>query len=267
MNRLLICTPCYDRPIMPWVESIDRARRELAGQVEIETLPACEHSLIADARNKLLGMFMQESTAEAMLFIDADESFTPRDVMAIVRGIDHGWPIVGAAYAKKLVNWEAIHAAVLAGATPWDLQRIGSTKHNFSVSAKPGDVVRIKRLPNLWGPYDYVEVEFCGTGFLGIARAAVQRLRVQVNKDYAVPGLDEPLAVPGLFEDYVERAGYVGEDIHFCRLARRYELPIHVFLDSQVQHWGMYAHPANARGAMEAAGYRFKVETEVQERG
>ena len=259
MNRLLICTPCLDKPVMPWVESMDRAVRELRGKVEIDTLPACGHSLIADARNKIIALFLHQSQAGAALFIDADESFTPRDVMAIVHGIEAGMPIVGAAYAKKLIDWERIHAAVLAGASPWDLAKAGSVAHNFSVSAGAGETktLRVKRIPNMAGAYDYVEADFCGTGFLGISREAVERLRVQV-KFYTVPGLDGPLEVPALFEDYAHKDGFVGEDVHFCRLARGNNVPVHVYIDSQVEHWGSYAHPANGRGALEAVGYRLE---------
>lgn len=261
MNRLLICTPCLDKPVMPWVESIARAREELREQVAIDVLPACGSSLIANARNVMVGTFQHQNAADALLFIDADESFTPRDVMAIVRGIDAGMPIVGAAYAKKLIDWERIHAAVLAGASPFDLARIGSQKHNFAVSTEAGKskTLRVKRIPNVASPYDYIETDFCGTGFLGISRAAVDRLSLQLNKFYPVMGAEGPINVPALFENYAEPAGMVGEDLHFCRLARKF-FPIHVYIDSQVEHWGSYAHPANGRGALEAAGYKLEVE-------
>jgi hypothetical protein len=261
VKRLLICTPCVDsRPIMPWVQSVDRAKQELADQVAIDMLPGCDSSLLSDTRNILVAMFRQEAMADAMLFIDADESFTPRDVMAIVRGIDAGMPIVGAAYAKKVINWQAIHAAVLAGASPFELARMGSTKHNFAVTTEAAwtRTLHVKRIPHPSGAYDYVEAEFCGTGFLGISRAAVDRLRVLLNKVYTVRGLDGPLEVPAFFEDYANEHGFVGEDVHFCRLARKF-FPIHVFIDSQIEHWGSYAHPANGRGALEAAGYKLEM--------
>ena len=259
MKKLLIATPIHDsKPLMPWVESIDRARRELQDKVEIETLPACGDSLVANARNILVGTFLRDSTADALLFIDADESFMPRDVMAIVRGLDSGMPLCGAAYAKKLIDWEAIYLGPGKDLTPFQLAQAGSRLHNFTISPET------KKLP-VWriqsdaGNYNYIEVEFCGTGFLGATRETLELLAEEVEKYHVRSNFDGILPVPALFADGVVNGRFVGEDVHFCKLAKKHGFPIHMFIDSQVSHWGLYEHPANARAALEGAGYTFEV--------
>ena len=260
MKKLLIATPIFDsKPFMPWVESIDRAKHNLRDKVEIETLPACGDSLVANARNILVGTFLRDSTADALLFIDADESFTPRDVMAVVRGLDAGMPICGAAYAKKIIDWESVYVGPERGLTPFQLAQAGSRQHNFTVSPET------KKLP-VWrirseaGHYNYIPVEFCGTGFLGATRETLELLAEEVEKYHVRSNFDGVLSVPELFQDGVIGGKFVGEDVHFCKLAIKHGFPIHVFVDSQVSHWGLYEHPANARAALEAAGYTFEVQ-------
>ena len=260
MKKLLIATPIHDsKPFIAWTESVERATRELRDVVEIEMLPGCGDSLIANARNILVGTFLYENDADAMLFVDADEGFTPRDVMAIVRGIDAGFAVVGAAYAKKLIDWELIRAQA-QDSDPGTLPRWGSKLHNFNVSpdVAKSRTLHVTRIPTPTGDYDYIDVEFCGTGFLGISRFAASALSA-VSSSYEVQGLNGGrVRAPALFADGVVGEKFVGEDVHFCKLVRKY-WSIKLFVDSRVTHWGLYEHPANARGALEAAGFEFEV--------
>jgi hypothetical protein len=78
---------------------------------EVQTVFTINESLITRARNSLVHEFLK-TDHEALLFIDADHSYDPADILKM---IDSGKDIIGAGYPMKAINWEAVRQAALLG--------------------------------------------------------------------------------------------------------------------------------------------------------
>lgn len=76
---------------------------------EVQTVFTVNESLITRARNSLVHEFLK-TDHEALLFIDADHSYDPADILKM---IESDKDIIGAAYPMKAINWEAVRQAAL----------------------------------------------------------------------------------------------------------------------------------------------------------
>lgn len=99
------------------------------------------------------------------LFIDSDLAFDPDDIFDMMKtGLD----VVGGAYPKKKIDWDACVDAVHAGVDARELPQHAAA---FVVNAQPG---KLKALVDTKGKR-YAEVEEIGTGFLMLKREAIER--------------------------------------------------------------------------------------------
>lgn len=98
---LLICTPMFGGKCeKEYLESCLRLQAELTRVgMNHDFLFTAGESLITRGRNKQTATFLNETSHEAMLFIDADIEFLPADVAAL-------WnlevPVAGGCYSRKL---------------------------------------------------------------------------------------------------------------------------------------------------------------------
>ena len=85
--------------------------------IPLQTYFLYNESLIPRARNYIVDEFMR-SECTHMIFIDADVSFDPTDVLALwsmqIMSPDK-YNIIGAAYPKKAISWEKVKEAVIQG--------------------------------------------------------------------------------------------------------------------------------------------------------
>jgi hypothetical protein len=86
-------------------------------EIPIQFYYLFNESLITRARNYCCDEFMR-SSAQHMLFIDADIGFNPQDViamMALQANEPEKYNIIGGPYPKKCISWEKIKLAVDKG--------------------------------------------------------------------------------------------------------------------------------------------------------
>ncbi|MFZ4600270.1 MAG: hypothetical protein ACOYNN_16645, partial [Terrimicrobiaceae bacterium] len=114
-------------------------------------------SLITRARNGMAYDFMQ-SDATHLMFIDADISFDPKD---IVRMIDADKDIICGLYPKKEINWKLVHDAVQKGV---DYKDLANYTGSFVVNLVGGVM---ESTGNINEP---MEIDNGGTGFMLIKR-------------------------------------------------------------------------------------------------
>ena len=105
---LYIATPVYGEEVnVSYMDSIVQLSKEFQkGGIASVRQHIMHTSLIVKARNDSLSNFMNETELDYFIFIDADISFNPLDVIKLM---NHDKPLVAATYPKKHLNWAEIH--------------------------------------------------------------------------------------------------------------------------------------------------------------
>jgi len=161
--------------------------------------------LITKARNILARKFL-ESDYTHLLFIDADMTFRPEDLMRLVEADKD---VIAAICPRKEINWPAVadFARVHPHAAPADLAQAGASYGTYELMSN--DPVMLDRP---------VEVAAIGTGIMLIRRAAFERLRAAPGHQVVTKGADEGEEI--FFDTEYADGLYVSEDIAFCRRFR-----------------------------------------------
>jgi predicted O-methyltransferase YrrM len=198
-RKVFLATTVYDSPDVSYTFSIARTREAMhkAG------LPTAYHILagnchVDDARNSVVQAFL-ESDASELVFLDADVSWQPSQLIALC-GFD--CDVVGGVYPYR---------------------REGK------------DGMPVRSLPGSGLPKDgLVEVEGLPTGFLRIKRHVIERLAEGARKF----SMGQVKDVPLLFERTLEAEGRLGGDINFCRKWRALGGKVFAAADLRLGHCG-----------------------------
>ena len=168
------------------------------------------------------------------MFIDADISWVPYDIVRMVRAKKD---VICGVYPKKEINWLEVHAAVLRGVPPEDL-------HTYTGSFVINTIGQKSATGNINEP---IEVEKAGTGFMLISREVIEDLSNKVpsytNDMYAVVNADiGQVEIANLFDTSISPVDnrYLSEDYHFCDLARANGYQIYAAPWAQLKHTGTY---------------------------
>jgi cellulose synthase/poly-beta-1,6-N-acetylglucosamine synthase-like glycosyltransferase len=183
-------------------------------------------SLVHRARNVSVGRFMQKSSADYFMFIDADIHFDP---MAVVRLIKSGHDVAVACYPKKFVNWTQAAEAVKEGDDRNMSMLSSSLVVNFGAST-----IQVKDgfIPILDGP----------TGFMLIKREVFKKMEERYPElwcvnDHQNRDFDKYCA---LFDCMIdpETKRYLSEDYAFCRRWQQMGGKIHADINTTLGHVG-----------------------------
>lgn len=197
-------------------------------------------SLITRARNRLAYDFLQTPDATHLMFIDADISFNPEDIVKMVAADKD---IICGFYPKKEINWQMVEEAVKKGVDFKDLaDYTGTFVVNLIGGAKEqyGDINQV------------MEIENGGTGFMLIKRSVFDALKDKVpsytNDMYAVAEKD--MSVKVIHEYFAtsideESNRLLSEDYHFCKLARKHGFKIYAAPWANLTHSGTYNFKGN----------------------
>jgi hypothetical protein len=181
---IFIATPCLDGLVdAHYTASLVRTMALLhqrgwrAAQIEFEI----GNSLIADARNKLVSRFLA-SDASDLVFIDADLSWSPEDLLRLV---SFDAPLVAGVYQRK-----------------------SRAKIDFAVKFGPAIGMDAQRL---------MEVERVGTGFMRLRRDCLQRMvAAHASLQLKNPLVKDDTNFYALFDTTIVDGQFIGEDFTFC---------------------------------------------------
>ena len=204
-------------------------------------------SLITRARCQMTAYFMANPKATHMMFIDADITFDPVDILHMIQ-----WDkdIITGAYPKKSIGWNSVQVAADAGLRGTELEDTGA---EYAVNYKAVDVEKpdgtvAKQLAVENG---LVELHDGATGFMLIKREVIEKMieaypEMYFNNDLNLP--EEVAKYTYLFFDCMhepETKRYLSEDYAFCR--RWQNLGGKVWLDPCVKldHMGSYNFKGN----------------------
>lgn len=180
-------------------------------------------SLITRARNNIADIFMN-SDCSHLLFIDADISFNPLDVVKLLK---HDLDVVCGGYPAKLIDWNSVHQAARMGAGPHDLAQYAS----------PYIYNRINNDPQQG---DLIEVKESGTGFMMIKKRVFEDLSNHVAT-YSSNQFDNAGKInKEYFSTMIDDGILISEDYFFCRKWR--SIGGRVFVDRTIKlnHVGSY---------------------------
>ena len=170
------------------------------------------------------------SGADALWFIDQDQSFEPDDFFALLDPIERGMAdVVGSAAAQKEFDRTRIQVACMNFES--DVFRSAVGRMNFHTI--PGQGFRL-------GKNVYLPARI-GMGSTLISRKALEATGAIADRTHETLGPEGQAAkpTPVLFEG-------PAEDLNFCRLCERAGMKVFAHVNSRILHWGLTAYRNNA---------------------
>jgi hypothetical protein len=170
------------------------------------------------------------SGADALLFVDQDQSFETEDFFALLDPLERGLAdVVGAAVGQKDHDPGRMRVACLNFESQPFRSAVGGM--NFQPTGEPG--FRLGK--NIYLPAKV------GMGLTLISRKALEETGKIAVRSHETLGPNDAAThrVPVLFEG-------PAEDLNFCSLALRAGLRVVAHVNSNVLHWGMTAFQNNA---------------------
>ena len=116
---------------------------------------------IASARNELVQYFL-DSDCDALLFIDADQAFNAIHVREMIESGKH---FIGAVIPQKVIDWEKVRLAAIAGVPATELSKAAGIFNTNFLTGKV-DIVHGKPLA----------VRHVGTGLIYLSRVVFEKL-------------------------------------------------------------------------------------------
>jgi hypothetical protein len=225
----------------------------LGARVVVDTI--ANESLIPRARDACAARFLAARGEGGepfthLFFIDADVGFPP---WAIERLVRFGEPVTAAAYPLKRVAWARAAELAHAGRAAAELEAVAS---DYALEVELPATTRD----------DFIAVRSTGTGFLCVARAALEQMAAgAVRYENAIAGyaqaspsfeLAPPLDFRALFTAGVdaETGAYLSEDYTFCRRWRALGGAIWVDLRAPLVHVGAHEHRGDVALWLESVG-------------
>ena len=211
---IFIAMPCYDSVKINTMLSIFQMIQML-GQAKVEVgINTMKSPLIHQARNYLTSVFLTTPYTH-LLFIDSDVEFGPEAVLRMLVA------------DKDIIT------------TPYRAKNLNLNEHTYTV-----DFPDPKVIPML--PGGLVEIEAGPTGLMLIKRAVLEKiiknrpdLKIK-NKVKSDVGKSHDFYY-NLFNFAFEDGYTMGEDVSFCKLARKEGFKLYANTESMTGHRGEYA--------------------------
>jgi hypothetical protein len=166
--------------------------REVLVRASIEhdfklTIEPCIMAGVDRSRNVCIAKFLK-TNATHHLFLDADLSFDPPDIIAMLTS---GFDVVGGAYPLKDINWRKVIDLVNAGVAAEHLPIVAQ---DFCMNAQPGTFRPENFVTDPVTGHRYCECDHLGTGCLMTSRKAIEkyidayRSEIEYISNYAPDG-------------------------------------------------------------------------------
>jgi hypothetical protein len=191
-------------------------------------------SLITRARNTLAYDFL-DTDATHLMFIDADITFNPADIISMVKADKD---IICGLYPKKEINWKTVAQAVKSGV---EYQDLPSYTGSFVVNLV-GDAAQATGDVN-----EPMEIDNGGTGFMLIKRNVFETLKPTVptyTNDQILIVDKNPVKkiIHEFFATSIDEVSnrLLSEDYHFCKIARQAGFKVYAAPWANLSHSGTY---------------------------
>jgi hypothetical protein len=214
--------------------------------IKLEIFTIGNESLITRARNFYVSVMLAKKEYTHMIFIDADISFNPLNV---IRMLSSNKDVVAGCYPKKGINWEKV--TTLARENVVEKEFIEPASYDYAVNIITENDHGTQRVPIQNG---FMKVAYAATGFMMIKREVLEKMAREYshlkyvndvggydshgNKDYFY----------ALFDCVIDPVSkrYLSEDYAFCKRWLAMNGEIWVDLSCNLTHSGTY----DFKGAM-----------------
>lgn len=214
--KTLILTPLGNSTHHEFTRSLAETYRALP-DIDWVSMPAV--SDLPGARNHLLAIFLQ-TTASIALWIDSDQSWTPRCIEAVTLPIKVG--------DAELVT------GYVAFKRPGPLQyNVGFWPEDHNETGYHGERFELDGLK-------YAKVKLCGTGFWAMSRAAIMAAQqvVPAYRGFAINRRTTPGPLhSAIFEPRIIDGERYGEDCGAAKTFNGLDIDIWLALDTRVKHY------------------------------
>lgn len=250
---VVIMTPCYGSMCyvnyMFCLINTITLFRELNIKYAIEI---CRNdSLVSRARNNLIAKAMHKKDATHFLFIDADITWEPTDVLKLIVSDKS---LVGGVYPLKKYNWNNL---LVNPRNPMDknpLQSILERKNNSQISQlySSADMIQHNLLNyninyltnNLQIHNNLAQVKHIATGFMMIQRNTIEKMMqafpsTKYTDDVGFLQGDENKHAYALFDCGVEEGHYFSEDWLFCDRWMKMGGSVYIDVSINLKHTGI----------------------------
>lgn len=244
-RRLFVATPMYGGNCNgTYARSmIDLAATCARFGIELQLYYLFNESLIQRARNYAAHEFVT-STAEHMMFIDADIDFNPMDIIALMamQIQDPGkYSVICGPYPKKTICWEKIVAAVDAGLAKENPNNLENYVGDYVFNPiTMGETTIPLNEP--------VRVLEAGTGFMMIERDTFTKFaeaypEMRYRPDHIrTAKFDGSQEITAFFHCIIdpESKRYLSEDYFFCQYVQKAGLDVWLCPWMKLKHTGSY---------------------------
>jgi hypothetical protein len=245
--HLIILTPCYNSSMyVTYTESLLQTMFMCKDLGINATVHFCRNdSLVSRARNNLIAKAMSIPTATHFLFIDADITWSPFDILKLLVADK---PIVGGIYPIK--NYEFDKLASNPNATNEILARKNKSQLKDAFSNKEylqTNMVRynINYVSNMLEiENNLTKVKHLATGFMLIKRSVIELMSKAfpqtkyVDDVNFLSGKENDFAY-ALFDCGVEDNHYLSEDWMFCRRWQKMGGSVYADITINLDHTGV----------------------------
>lgn len=229
-KSVFIATPMYGGMCYgAYAKSLFNTMKTLLDNgIEVQFRDVYNDSIVSTARNTLTGLFLK-SGCDYLLFIDADQTFKPEDVL---RMIDEDKDVLGAVIPKKEINWHVVKEAVKQNI---DIDLLARCTGSFNLAGN------IDQNTDFNKPF---EVDHIGTGMMLIKRKVFEKLMSEVESytysEGRVQGLDIGEKMYEFWKVTVNNGMLTGEDVYFCKLWQKLGGKVYAVAYPRVSHIGTY---------------------------
>jgi hypothetical protein len=221
-----VCTGVFMKSMMQLISNLQNAGHQAV------FIDLYNESLITRARNTLTEMFLR-TNSNYLLFIDADQGF---ETQGVVKMINEGVDLVGAAVPMKGINWKRVKKA--AQEDKDDLENYTAI-YNVNMNKEQKESLRNN-------PNQLAEVDYMGTGLMLISRNVFETIKKDVRQyrsDQPILGgikFGEPIYDfwQAIVDNDKERL--LSEDYQFCKLWKESGGKIYLAPYIKVTHVGTY---------------------------
>lgn len=235
-EKIFIATPMYGGMCVGGytVGLLNSVQEFMRNGIQLYYAHMMNESLITRARNTLAYDFL-DTDATHLMFIDADITFNPADIVSMVKADKD---IICGLYPKKEINWKTVAKAVNQGV---DYTELPNYTGSFVVNLV-GDVAQATGDVN-----EPMEIDNGGTGFMLIKRNVFETLKPTVptyTNDMILIVDKNPVKkiIHEFFATSIDEVSnrLLSEDYHFCKIARKAGFKVYAAPWANLTHSGTY---------------------------
>lgn len=222
MRHVLIATPSYGSQVYTnYTEALIQTCMILSMNNINFTIKFINNQIVTRARNMLCYIFMNDPNFTHMMFIDADISWNPIDILKLFK---HDLECVVGIYPNKHYYWEK-NKLILKPSSKYKLEELG----NVSMFSKNNDLIKI---------------EYGATGFMLLTKDALKRIENDIDYFHLPSNSDskEMVKLNNYFDCNIVDHDYLTEDYYFSYLYNKNGGTIYADKTISLTHFGPHEY-------------------------